>query len=110
MPLEFAIEPSVVPSPIWSVPAEIVVAPVYVFAPVRTSLEVVLFWVTPVTFVPITELIVAVPVPVPLFVIEPVMLTGFDVMETLPLPLAALMRVRLPEPVNPPLIVVLPSP
>ena len=64
---------------------------------------------SPVTFEPMTELIVAVPVPLPLFVIEPVMLTEFVEIATLPV-VPDEVSVRLPVPLNPPLIVVLPVP
>ena len=44
--------------------------------PPSTSREVELFWIRPVTFVPMTELMVASPVPVPMWVIVPALLSA----------------------------------
>jgi len=52
----------------FSVPAESVTPPAKVLLPLRVNAEVVLFCVTPVTFGPITALIVVAPAPAPAFV------------------------------------------
>ena len=58
-----------------TVPALMVRPPVNVLAPDRVNCEVVLFWMTPVTFVPMIELIVTMPEPAFKFVTVPKLLT-----------------------------------
>ena len=107
MLLEFAIEPSVIPSPIWSVPAVMVVVPVKAaLLPVITRFEVELFWMIPVTFAPMRALTAVLAVPLPLFVTVPTMLMSAPEICTAPVA-----RVpdpekseRFPVPVNPPVI------
>ena len=71
-------------------------------APERVSCEVELFWMTPVTFGPMTALIVVVPLPVPEFVIVPELLTEvFERVIVLPDPPVAF-SIKLPVPVIPP--------
>lgn len=55
-------------------PALIVTPLVKVLLPVSVNCDVALFWTTPVTLVPMTALIVVVPLPVPELVIVPVLL------------------------------------
>lgn len=76
--------------------------PFHVLAPLKVKDEVALFWMTPVTFVPMTALISAVPAPVPWLVIVPVLFTAV-VRIVMPLAVAILFcRIRLPVPVTPP--------
>ena len=83
-------------------PAEIVVLPTNDPAPLSNSLEVVLFWVIPVTFEPTPPLIVTLPVPLPEFVIVPVLLAeAVEIVMPLAVELSLLMT-RLPVPVMPP--------
>jgi hypothetical protein len=73
-----------------------------VFVPDSVSMLVALFWVTPVTLTPMTALIRAFPVPVPLFVIEPVWLT-LVVDSVMPLVSVLLLcRISAPVPATPP--------
>src|SRR5436190_8150039 len=70
--------------------------PVKVFTPLRFSCDVALFSITLVTLAPITELIVVLPVPVPLLVIVPMLFTA-AVDNVMPLAVALLFfRIRLP--------------
>lgn len=71
-----------------------------VLFPDKESGEVELFWITPVTFVPITAEIVAVPEPAPELVIVPVLLIGL-VWIVIPCVFVTLMII-LPLPVIPP--------
>ena len=73
-----------------------------VVAPERVRLEVELFWLTPVTLVPMGALIDTLPVPLPELVIVPVLLA--EAVEIV-MPLAvepSFLRIRLPVPVMPP--------
>jgi len=85
-----------------TVPDLIVRPLVKVFAPLKVNCDVALFSITPVTLVPITEMISVAPVPVPEFV---------TVLELLTLPVemvnafvigVLLLRTRAPVPVAPP--------
>jgi len=96
--------------PTESVPEEIVVAPVKVLAPESVRVEVELFWVTPVTFAPMTELMVTPPVPEPELVTVPVLLR-LTVEMVIPAALVLLFcRMRFCAPVMPPLRVSKPVP
>jgi len=101
--------PALEPLPTCKVPEVIVVAEVYVLVADRIKAEVVLSWVTPVTFVPITALIRLEPLPVPVFLTVPVLLTL--VVETVKaLSVLVLFRsARLPVPVTPPVTVKVPA-
>src|SRR5262249_50793339 len=83
-----------------------VVPPLFtVSAPLTVSAEVVLFSVIPVTFDPTPALMSVTPLPLPLLVIVPVLLT--EVVDTV-MPLAVallLLSTRLPVPLTPPEIV-----
>jgi len=77
--------------------------PVKVLAPERVNCDVALFWMTPVTFVPMTALIVVVPLPEPEFVIVPMLFTEFvDKVIVAPLLALCALIVILPVPVTPP--------
>ena len=84
-------------------PALIVSPDVNVFAPLSVSCEVAEFWITPVTFVPMTAEIVVVPVPVPELVIVPVWLIGSLEISNQPALVAS--RMTLPVPVMPPAMI-----
>lgn len=84
-----------------TVPALIVNPPVKVLAPDKVNCDVALFWTTPVTFVPITALIVVVPVLEPEFVIVPVLLT--EVVDRVTVDEPELFIIKFPVPVIPPL-------
>ena len=72
------------------------------FAPDKVRLEVALFSVTPVTLVPMIALISVPPLPVPEFVMVPVLLTVAPE-RVIPLAIELLLfRVRLPVPLTPP--------
>ena len=73
--------------------------------PERIKLLVELFSVTPVTLVPMTELIVVAPVPAPILVTVPVLLMD-PVAKVIVPEVAFSLMVRLLEPVIPPLKVV----
>ena len=73
--------------------------------PERIKLLVELFSVTPVTLVPMTELIVVAPVPTPVLVTVPVLLIE-PVTKVIVPEVAFSLMVRLLEPVTPPLNVV----
>ena len=74
------------------------------FAPDNTRLEVLLFSITPVTFEPITVLMVVAPVPLPLFVMMPAL---FKLVELkVIVPVVPLLITRLLVPVTPPVKVV----
>ena len=76
--------------------------PTKVFAPERVRAEVELFCVTPVTLVPMTELIKTLPVPLPELVIVPVLLAELPEI-VMPFAVAlSLLMTRLPVPVMPP--------
>jgi len=79
-----------------------------VFTAESVNPEVLLFSVTPVTFVPITALIVVVPAPVPEFVIVPPLFRLVVEAVIAPPPLA--LKIRLPVPVTPPESVTVPKP
>lgn len=87
-----------------TVPDLIVKPPVKVLAPERVNCEVALFWITPVTLAPMTELIVTGPfAPLPAFVTVPVLLIA-PVENVRLVPMAELLIiVRLLVPVTPPL-------
>ena len=70
------------------------------FAPDNTRLEVLLFSITPVTFEPITALMVVAPAPLPALVIVPALFRLVVVALIAPVPLA--LNVILPVPVTPP--------
>ena len=89
-----------------TVPARIVKPPVKVLAPLKAKLEVGLFWKTPATLVPITELIVVVPAPVPELVMVPALST--EAVESVVPPAALLLTVKLKAPVIPPERVMVP--
>lgn len=88
-----------------TVPASMVNPPVKVLAPPKVNCDVVLFSTTPVTLVPITELIVVAPVPAPTLVTVPVLLMLPVANVTVPLVPFSLI-VKLLVPVTPPLKVV----
>ena len=69
------------------------------FAADRMREDVALFWVTPITFVPMAEEIDTLPDPLPELVIVPVLFTDAVVIVMLP---EFCRRVRLPVPVMPP--------
>ena len=71
-------------------------------AVVKLSVEVALFWTTPVTFVPMTELMRAEPVPLPELVIVPVLLTAAVVSATPLTSVLSLSSMRLPVPIPTP--------
>ena len=75
------------------------------FAPDNTRLEVLLFSITPVTFEPIAALIVVVPVPLPVFVMVPVLFRLVELKVIVPLVPPSLIT-RLLVPVTPPVKVV----
>jgi len=108
LPLESPI--TIVPAPKLLVPVVprtqpffIVRLPVNVLTPVKVNDEVELFWTTPVTLVPMTELIVVAPEPAPELVIVPVLLT--DTVERVMMPIPVAFNVIFPilVPVTPPL-------
>ena len=105
MTLVLAPKAFALPEPI-TVPALMVNPPVKVLAPERERLDVALFWITPVTLLPMTALIVVVPLPMPELVIVPELLIGFVVRLTPPL--FVLLIVMLPVPVIPPVIIISP--
>ena len=74
-------------------------------APERVNCEVLLFWMRPVTLVPMTALMVVVPEPEPELVIVPALLRLVVERVTVPV-VALLLMVRLLVPVTPPLKVV----
>lgn len=69
-----------------SVPAELVMGPVYVFTPDNVSAEVAELCVIPVTLAPITAEMVVGAIPVPELVMVPVLLT--EVVKKVTVPLA----------------------
>ena len=83
-----------------TVPAFIVNPPVKVFIPDKVNCDVALFWMTPVTLVPMTALMVVVPVPVPELVMVPVWL--IEVVERVIVPVLVLFIIMFPVPVMPP--------
>ena len=72
-----------------------------VLTPERVNEDVVLFWMTPVTLAPMTELIAVAPAPAPELVIEPALFT--DTVERVMTPAPVAFNVTLPIPVMPPL-------
>ena len=75
-----------------------------VFAPDKVSCDVALFWITPVTFVPMTELMVVVPEPEPELVMVPALL--MDAPEMVVLLEVKLLIIIFPVPVTPPVIAI----
>ena len=84
-----------------TVPAFIVKPPVKVFAPDKVNCEAALFWITPNTLVPMIALIVTAAVPLPEFVMVPLLLT--DAVERVIVPVLVSFNVIFPVPVIPPL-------
>ena len=83
-----------------TVPALMVKPPVKVLAPESVNCDVALFWITSVTFVPMTALMVVVPAPELELVIVPMLL--MEVVESKVKPIVGLLIVILPVPVTPP--------
>ena len=77
--------------------------------PDKIKAEVVLFWVRPVTFVPITALMSVEPLPVPVFLTVPVLLTlAVETVKALSV-LVLFLSTRFPVPVTPPVTVKVPA-
>ena len=70
----------------FTVPDLIVNPLVKVFTPLRFNAEVALFWITPVTFVPMIPLMALAALPLPELVIVPVMLGAPEIVMTPPAP------------------------
>ena len=84
------------------VPALMLILPVFVLVPLRVRADVALFCVMFVTFEPTPPLIETLPVPLPKFVIVPVLLAeAVEIVMPLAVELSLLMT-RLPVPVMPP--------
>lgn len=83
-----------------TVPALIVNPPVKVLTPDKVNCDVALFWMTPVTLVPMTELMVVVPLPAPELVIVPILL--IETVERVVVLVFVVLIITLPVPVMPP--------
>lgn len=84
------------------VPAEIVTAPTVELLPDKVSADVAEFCVMPVTFVPITELMVTAPAPEPELVMVPVLFTEVVERRIASAVALLLLSIKLPVPVVPP--------
>ena len=98
--LELGIAPA---APNFRVPSVIVVAPVYALLALEiVRAEFALFWIRPVTFEPMAADIVVPPIPVPEFVIVPVLLIAVVDSVTPASVALSFFKIRLPVPVAPP--------
>ena len=73
-----------------------------VIAPLTVNAEVVLFWLIPVTLEPTVAVIVTVPAPEPIELMTPALFTEVVVNVTPAFSVLSLSKIKLPEPVTPP--------